>query len=86
MTILARALSLTDINTDITEEEVNTILAPFSDNQKIADDAKRYIALSVKTGLVTGRSNQMIAPADNITRAEVAVIIERFLKTSKLID
>ncbi|GEC82667.1 immunoglobulin-like domain-containing protein [Lysinibacillus sphaericus] len=86
MTILARALSLTNINTSITEDEINSILAPFSDNQQIADDAKRYIALSVKTGLVTGRSNQMIAPADNITRAEVAVIIERFLKTSKLID
>lgn len=86
MTILARALSLTDINTDITEEEIDSILAPFSDNQKIDDSAKRYIALSVKTGLVTGRANQMIAPADNITRAEVAVVIERFLKTSKLID
>lgn len=86
MTILARALSLTDINTDIKEEEIESILAPFSDNQKIADSAKRYIALSVKTGLVTGRANQMIAPVDNITRAEVAVVIERFLKTSKLID
>ena len=38
------------------------------------------------TYAVTGRANQMIAPVDNITRAEVAVVIERFLKTSKLID
>ncbi|MFJ7669435.1 S-layer homology domain-containing protein [Lysinibacillus sp. NPDC097195] len=86
MTILARALTLTIINTDITDKEVNTILAPFKDKQEIADFAKRYIALSVKAGLVTGRSNQTIAPAENISRAEVAVIIERFLKTSQLID
>jgi hypothetical protein len=39
----------------------------------------------VKAGIVSGRSGKLIAPKDNITRAEVAVIVQRLLRNSKLI-
>lgn len=86
MTILARALLLTDIDTTISEQEATTILAAFKDEGQIAEYAKSPIAVAVKTGLVTGKENKTIAPTANISRAEVAVIIERFLKKAELIN
>lgn len=86
MTILARALLLTDIDTTISEQEAATILAAFIDEGQIAEYAKSPIAVAVKTGLVTGKANKTIAPTANISRAEVAVIIERFLKKAELIN
>ncbi|TKI71464.1 hypothetical protein FC756_05525 [Lysinibacillus mangiferihumi] len=86
ITILARALLLTDVDTTISEQEAATILAAFIDEGQIAEYAKSPIAVAVKTGLVTGKANKTIAPTANISRAEVAVIIERFLKKAELIN
>lgn len=86
MTILARALLLTDVDTTISEQEAANILASFKDEGQIAEYAKSPIAVAVKTGLVTGKANKTIAPTANISRAEVAVIIERFLKKAELIN
>ncbi|MGE7842974.1 S-layer homology domain-containing protein [Lysinibacillus sp. NPDC093712] len=86
MTILARALSLTGVDTAITEQEAASILATFKDKAQIAEYAKPHIAVALKTGLVTGKANQTIAPTAYITRAEVAVVIDRFLKKAELIN
>ncbi len=43
------------------------------------------MAASVKAGIVSGKGSNLIAPVDNITRAEVAVIVKRLLKKSELI-
>lgn len=84
--IMARAMTLTKLNVDLSDKEVNAILAKYSDAKQIAGYAKENIALAIQTGVVNGRSNQTIAPSDYITRAEVATIVERFLKKSELID
>lgn len=86
MAIIARAMKLTNLCLDLEKAEVNSILAKFSDSKQIADFFEESIALLIKSGIVKGQSNQTIAPNDNITRAEVAVIIERLLKTTELID
>lgn len=57
----------------------------FGDAAKSADYAKNSIAACVKTEIVSGRNGNMIAPKDNITRAEVAVILQRLLQKSGLI-
>lgn len=64
-----------------------TVSSPacYDDANKMADYTKSSIAACVKTGIVSGRNGNMIAPKDNITRAEVAVIISRLLKKSNLI-
>jgi hypothetical protein len=43
------------------------------------------IAACLKAGIVSGRGGRLIAPKDNITRAEVAAIVQRLLRKSGLI-
>jgi CubicO group peptidase (beta-lactamase class C family) len=43
------------------------------------------IAKCIEAGLVTGKNGNLIAPKDNITRAETAVIVRRLLQQSDLI-
>ena len=50
-----------------------------------SDYAKSSIARCVRAGLVAGKSDKLIAPRDNITRAETAVIVRRLLQQSDLI-
>jgi hypothetical protein len=61
------------------------LFAGFGDASKSADYAKYGIAACVKTGVVSGRDGNLIAPKDNITRAEVSVIVQRLLQVSGLI-
>ncbi len=86
MAILARAMALTGLPADITDEEVNGLLASFEDADGIADYAKTAIAASVKAGLVSGRSSVQIAPDALMTRAEVATIVQKLLKLSGLTE
>ncbi|WP_332649074.1 fibronectin type III domain-containing protein [Lysinibacillus sp. 54212] len=84
--IIARAMKITKLHANLKDEEVNGILDQFNDKNKIAHYAKEPIALGVKTGVVSGKGNQNIAPQDFISRAEVAVIIESLLQNSNLIS
>jgi len=85
MTIIARAMKLTGLETSMTAEDVKSLLSEFADGTSISAYAKDGIAACVNSGVVKGRSANMIAPTDNITRAEVAVIVERLLQKSELI-
>jgi len=38
-----------------------------------------------RTGIVKGKNGQLLAPKDQITRAEVTVIIQKLLQKSHLI-
>jgi hypothetical protein len=86
MAILARAMALTGLPVDATDEEVKNLLASFGDADGIADYAKTAIAASVKAGLVSGRSSTEIAPDALMTRAEVATIVQKLLKLSGLTE
>jgi len=79
MSIIARALSVSGLNVELTGDEADKLLSGFTDGDKAADYARNGIAVCVKLGIVTGRNGNMIAPKDNITRAEVAVIMKNLL-------
>jgi hypothetical protein len=85
MTMITRAMKITGLKVDFANEEIDKLLADFGDGVQTADYAKSSIGACVKTGIVTGRNGNMIAPKDNITRAEVAVIVQRMLQKSNLI-
>ncbi len=53
----------------------------FSDAHQVSDWAKQAMAWAVETGLITGRSAGTLAPAVGATRAEVAVILIRFINS-----
>ncbi|MFD0678566.1 MULTISPECIES: S-layer homology domain-containing protein [unclassified Paenibacillus] len=85
MTIIARAMKITGMDAALATGEQDQLLAGFKDSGLVADYAKSGIAASLKAGLVSGRSSSLMAPADNMTRAEVASIIQKLLQKSGLI-
>lgn len=56
-------------------------LTAFSDGEKVSDWAQQAMAWAVETGLITGRDASTLAPAAGATRAEVAVILIRFINS-----
>jgi len=86
MTMIARAMSITKLDANLASGETTTLLDNYSDRGTISEYAIKSVAQCVKAGMVSGRTSTTIAPAENITRAEVAVIVERLLKASDLID
>jgi len=85
MAILARAMKLTGLNISITDSEVNALLANYTDGASVSDYAKISTAICIKTGVVTGSSATTLSPKTYVTRAEVAVMVQRLLKNSGLI-
>lgn len=86
MTMIARAMKITKLEAGLSSAEISALLAKFTDSGSISSYAQSSIAECVKAGVVTGRTATTIAPIANITRAEVAVIVERLLQKSDLID
>ncbi len=85
MTMIAKAMKLTDLEAGITSADISSLLAGFGDASKASSYAKESIAACVKLKIVSGRNGKLIAPKDNITRAEVAVMVRQLLKKSNLI-
>ena len=53
-------------------------LGAFKDESKIADWAKDSMKTAVAAGLVTGMTEDTLAPRDNATRAQISLIVKRF--------
>ncbi len=85
MTIIARAMNITGLKAGLNMSEFDKLPGVFTDVDKASDYAKNAIAACVGSGVVSGRSDKLIAPKDSITRAEVAVIVQRLLRKSGLI-
>ncbi|WHH61336.1 S-layer homology domain-containing protein [Petroclostridium sp. X23] len=86
MTMIARAMKITGLKAEFKESEVEKLLSEFSDSTEGSAWARESMAACVSSGIVSGKGGTLIAPADNITRAEVAAIVRRLLQKSDLID
>lgn len=82
MTMIARAAKLCGMDTSIGSGAMG--LAGFEDATQISSWAYDSVAFNVQNGIITGY-NSKISPKAHITRAEVAVIVQRLLQKSKLI-
>lgn len=85
MTMISRAMKITKLEPKLADSEISVLLAGYTDVTNATSYAKPSIASCLKTGVVSGNSSTTLAPKSNITRAEVAVIVERLLKKSELI-
>lgn len=85
MIIIARAMKITGLKTERTKDEMNRSLEAFTDTSMSSDYARYDIAACIEAGIVSGRDGKLLAPQDNITRAETAVIIRKLLQISGLI-
>jgi hypothetical protein len=83
MNIIAKAMQITGLKNKL--HGTADALAGYQDQTDIASWAYEAVADCVAGGLVSGRSSESIAPGANITRAEVAAIVQRLLKKSELI-
>ena len=84
MTIMERALELTKVNTNLSITEIEKQLNGYEDKSEIKSWAKKSVAVCINSGVIVGKGENIKA-LDNITRAEVATIIKRFLQKAKLI-
>jgi hypothetical protein len=85
MVMIARAMKLTSLDTNINSADTASALAKFADGAAVAAWAKQAVAATVKGGLVEGREAGL-GPNSDITRAETAAITQRMLIKAKLID
>lgn len=58
-------------------------LQQFSDEGKISDWARPAMEWANKTGLISGVDDSNLAPKDGATRAQISIILQRFLNTGK---
>lgn len=85
MNIIAKAMKLTGLAGKTGTADTSSVLAAFSDADSIGAWAKDSLALAAKAGLISGRGGSKLEAKANVTRAEVAVLIERLLQKSDLI-
>ncbi len=85
MTMIARAMAITKLSAGLTDSEISQFLGAFSDGESASSYAKESIAACIKTGITSGTSSTTISPKAEITRAEVAVMVQRLLQKSGLV-
>ncbi|WP_232101797.1 X2-like carbohydrate binding domain-containing protein [Paenibacillus sp. URB8-2] len=86
MTIIAKAMTITDLKAKLPSKAAGEVLSSFGDANKISGWAKNSAADCLQAGIISGRTSSQLSPKDNITRAEVAAIIQRLLQKSELIN
>ncbi|MPM33398.1 hypothetical protein SDC9_79973 [bioreactor metagenome] len=85
MTMLSRAVEIAGIKPELSDSDISALIEKYSDGTAASDYAKPSIGVCLKTGIITGRTSRELAPKDCITRAEVAVVVQRLLQKSELI-
>ena len=85
MLIISKAMKITQLQ-GAGNAQVSDIVNGFADAGIVSSWAIDGVADSVSAGIITGRNNLWLAPKENITRAEVAMILQRLLQKSELID
>ncbi|KAF9145165.1 hypothetical protein BGX30_010244 [Mortierella sp. GBA39] len=83
LVIMSRAMKLAGLESD--GVDAASLLSSFGDRTAVASWAKPAMAAAVKNGLVEG-SAMGLNPTGNLTRAETAAIVQRFLIKANLID
>jgi hypothetical protein len=85
MVIIAKAMEITGLKAEFKDGETEALLAAFGDSGQVSSWARKSTAACVKAGIVSGKPGKTLAPGDEITRAETAVIVRELLRRSELI-
>jgi len=85
MAIIARAMKLTGLKEKLPAQSADITLQPFEDASAISEWALSGVADTVQAGIISGKSTTTLDPKGNMTRAEIAAIIQRLLRLSGLI-
>ena len=85
MAILARSMKITGLKVDLTDSEINELLAKYKDGADVSGYAKQAVAACIKSGVVAGSSADLLSPKAHVSRVEVAVMVQKLLQKSGLI-
>ena len=77
--MLYRYAALTGVHTNGFASRINS----FADSSEIHDWAKDAMAWCVTYGILTGKTEDTLAPTATATREEVAVMLQRFVELMK---
>lgn len=80
ITILVRTTDVTGIKIKPETDKTDKILSAFSDYAQASPWAKDSLAACIKAGLLIGTDDKRLAPVDEATRAEMIVLIGRWLE------
>ncbi|MBF4693092.1 fibronectin type III domain-containing protein [Fusibacter ferrireducens] len=82
--LISNAFQWTTLDPSLTESEIVALLSGYDDYALMPANERKAVALCVKYNIIVGRYNA-IAPQDQMTRAEMATMILKFLQVAKLI-
>ncbi|MBY9078352.1 fibronectin type III domain-containing protein [Paenibacillus sp. HN-1] len=85
MVIINRAMDATGLIKKISVDPNVSVLKRYSDAGKVSSRAEDAVVFCLNSGIVNGRSKSLLAVDDFITRAEIAVIMQRVLEKSGLL-
>ncbi|SFM50839.1 Fibronectin type III domain-containing protein, partial [Paenibacillus sp. 1_12] len=85
MVMIAKAMTITNLKAKLPVQSTDATLRPYTDTADASSWALSSMADSVQAGVISGRNSTGLAPKAYITRAEVAMIIQRLLQKSELI-
>ncbi|MEK3885292.1 S-layer homology domain-containing protein [Paenibacillus sp. PL2-23] len=85
MMIMKRAMTITELESSLSEELYLKLLLTFVDGNTIADWAESAVQSNLSTGIIVGRNGRLDLNA-GITRAETSAIVRRLLILSELIN
>ncbi len=87
MAIIANAMNLTGLKDQLLSSQAeDELLKSFVDENNISVWARDGIAAAIQAGIVSGRGGKELAPKAFITRAEAAVMVQKLLRESQLIE
>jgi len=84
MCIIANAMKMTNLNISIDLNNFSA-LDGFGDANEVSGWARSGVSACMEAKIAHGTSDNMLAPADYVTRAELTVMIRRLLRQSDLI-
>ncbi len=75
--ILVRIVGLEDDALALAERDVDDLLERFVDQGAVSPEARRYVAVAVMKGLLTGDKSARLSPVTPVTRAQLCLVVYR---------
>lgn len=67
-------------------EGASELVEAYADQAEVSSWARESIAALLQTGILTGTAEQQLSPGENATRAQAAVMLNRFLTFSSFLN
>src|SRR5262249_8133844 len=75
--MIARANDLIEDQPQLSEQEIDAVLANYPDAAAVSNWARESVAQMIKLGILQGQNKSMLNPQGDMTRAETTALIQR---------